>query len=96
MSESFQIFRGSWMRLCSRRVCSPALTSSQYFSSRIPSSAMARSTPGTSSRNRPVWAGVHKPITGSTPARLYQLRESLSAPSPRAASQPMPGCGAET
>src|SRR6266516_4263586 len=54
MSDSFQIFRGSWMRLSSRRVCSPAPTSSQYFSSRIPSSAIALSTPGTSSRNRSV------------------------------------------
>ena len=44
MSDSFQIFRGSWMRLSRRRVCSSALTSSQYLSSRIPESTMAFST----------------------------------------------------
>src|ERR1700730_759736 len=66
------------MRLCRRRVCSPALTSSQYFSSRIPSSAMAFSTPGVSSRNRSVSSGVQNPITGSTPARLYQLRSKIT------------------
>ena len=78
MSESFQIFRGSLIRPSRRRVCSSALTSSQYFSSRIPSSAMAFSTPGVSSRNRSVSAGVQKPITRSTPARLYQLRSKIT------------------
>src|SRR5580700_1586630 len=70
------------MRLSSRRVCSPALTSSQYFSSRIPESAMAFSTAGASSRNRPVSSGVQKPITGSTPARLYQLRSKITTSPP--------------
>src|ERR1700729_1324483 len=78
MSDSFQIFRGSLMRLFSRRGCSPGLPSSQYFSSRIPSSAMAFSTAGASCRNRSVCAGVQKPITGSTPARLYQLRSKIT------------------
>ena len=78
MSDSFQIFRGSLIRLFSRRVCSPALTSSQYFSSTIPSSVMAFSTPGVSCRNRSVSSGVQNPITGSTPARLYQLRSKIT------------------
>ena len=47
MSESFQILRGSSMRLSSRRVCSSALTSSQYFSRMMPESTIAFSTPGT-------------------------------------------------
>src|SRR6516225_5655931 len=82
MSDSFQIFRGSWMRLSSRRVCSAGLTSSQYFSTRIPLSHMAFSTPGTSSRNRLVSGGVQKPITRSTPARLYQLRSKITTSPP--------------
>ena len=65
-------------RLESRRVCSSALTSSQYFSSRIPESAMAFSTPGTSPRNRSVSSGLQKPMTRSTPARLYQLRSKIT------------------
>ena len=46
MPESFQTLRGSSIRLCSRRVCSSWLTSSQYLSRRIPESTMARSTVG--------------------------------------------------
>ena len=46
MSDSFQTFRGSSMRLSSRRVCSSALTSSQYLISMIPESTIARSTAG--------------------------------------------------
>src|SRR5580700_8034099 len=78
MGDSFQIFRGSLIRLSSRRVCSPGLTSSQYFSSRIPESAMAFSQAGASSRNRSVSSGWQKPITRSTPARLYQLRSKIT------------------
>src|SRR5215469_7223003 len=78
MGDSFQILRGSFIRLCSRRVCSPGLTSSQYFSSRIPDSVMAFSKAGTSWRNRSVSSGVQNPITRSTPARLYQLRSKIA------------------
>src|SRR5215472_798923 len=78
MADSFQTFRGSLMRLSRRRVCSPGLTSSQYFSSKIPSSTMAFSNPGTSSRNRSVSPGLQKPITRSTPALLYQLRSKIT------------------
>ena len=78
MSDSFQSLRGSWMRRCSRRVCSVGLTSSQYFNSSIPESTMARSNEGASSRNRWVSSGWQKPITRSTPARLYQLRSKIT------------------
>ena len=47
MSDSFQIFRGSLIRLSRRRVCSSSLTSSQYFNSKMPESTMAFSTAGT-------------------------------------------------
>ena len=46
MSVSFQILRGSSMRLSSRRVCSSGLTSSQYLSRMIPESTIACSTRG--------------------------------------------------
>ena len=78
MSESFQILRGSSIRLSSRRVCSSGLTSSQYLSRMIPESTIAFSTAGTCSRNRSVCSGVQKPITRSTPARLYQLRSKIT------------------
>ncbi len=78
MSESFQILRGSSMRLSRRRVCSSGPTSSQYFNSTIPESTIAFSTAGTCSRNRSVCSGVQKPITRSTPARLYQLRSKIT------------------
>ncbi len=46
MSDSFQILRGSSMRLSSRRVCSSGLTSSQYLMSWMPDSTIAFSTAG--------------------------------------------------
>ena len=78
MSDNFQIFRGSSIRLWSRRVCSSGLTSSQYLRSRMPESTIAFSTPGASSRKRRVSSGVQNPITRSTPARLYQLRSKIT------------------
>ena len=66
------------MRLSSRRVCSSALTSSQYLSRMIPESTIAFSTIGAMSRNRWVCSGVQNPITRSTPARLYQLRSKMT------------------
>ncbi len=66
------------MRRSRRRVCSPGLTSSQYFRSRMSASTMALSNSGASSRKRSVSAGSQKPITRSTPARLYQLRSKMT------------------
>src|SRR6478672_770518 len=78
MSESFHTLRGSWILFSIRRVCSSEPTSSQYLSRMMPESTMAFSTAGTCSRKRSVWAGVQKPITRSTPARLYQLRSKIT------------------
>ena len=78
MSESFQILRGSSIRLSSRRVCSSGLTSSQYLIKMMPESTIAFSVAGTISRNRSDCSGVQKPMTGSTPARLYQLRSKIT------------------
>ena len=79
MSESFHILRGSPMRLSSRRVCSSGLTSSQYLRRRMPGfdhRLLERRAPA--SRKRAVCSGVQKPITFSTPARLYQLRSKMT------------------
>jgi len=78
MSVSFQTLRGSSMRLLIRLVCSSALTSSQYLIRMMPDSTIARSTAGVIRRNRSVCSGVQKPITRSTPARLYQLRSKMT------------------
>ena len=66
------------MRASSRRVCSSGLTSSQYLRRMIPESTIAFSTSGTSSRKRSTCSSVQKPITRSTPARLYQLRSKIT------------------
>ena len=66
------------MRDSSRRVCSSGLTSSQYFSRMMPDSTMDFSTSGTACRNRLACSSVQKPITRSTPARLYQLRSKIT------------------
>src|SRR6478609_11444381 len=77
MSESFQILRGSLIRLFSLLVCSSGPTSSQYLIRMIPESTIAFSTAGACSKNLVVCSGVQKPITRSTPARLYQERSKM-------------------
>ena len=66
------------MRASSRRVCSSGPTSSQYLIRMIPESTIARSTTGTIRRKRSTSSFVQKPITRSTPARLYQLRSKMT------------------
>ena len=78
MGVSFQILRPSSMRDCRRLVCSSGLTSSQYFSTCTPESMIAFSISGAVSRNFFAWSSVQKPITRSTPARLYQLRSKIT------------------
>src|SRR4051794_9418705 len=78
IGDSFQILRPSSMRDCRRRVCSSALTSSQYLSRMIPESIISRSNEGTTFRKPRAWSSVQKPITRSTPARLYQLRSKMT------------------
>ena len=78
MGESFQILRPSSMRDSSRRVCSSALTSSQYLMKMMPESTIAFSTAGTAFRNCFTSSLEQNPITRSTPARLYQLRSKIT------------------
>ena len=78
MGESFQILRPSVMRSLRRRSCSSGLTSSQNFSRMIPDSVSMRSNSGVTARNLSACSSVQKPITRSTPARLYQLRSKIT------------------
>ncbi len=64
------------MRDEKRRSCSSSLTENQYLVSRMPSSIRSRSNAGVWRRKRLYSSGVQKPITRSTPARLYQLRSN--------------------
>ena len=45
---------------------------------RMPESTIAFSTGGTAFRNACASSSVQKPITRSTPARLYQLRSKIT------------------
>src|SRR6516225_9666816 len=66
------------MRASKRRFCSASLTSSQYLISCIPPSTMNSSNSGQVLRNRRYCSSVQKPMTCSTPARLYQLRSKIT------------------
>src|SRR5438045_3837839 len=83
MVLSFHRLCGLLMRRWKRRSCSSSLTDSQYFTSVIPDRISARSNCGQWRMNSSYSAWVQKPMTRSTPARLYQLR-SNSAISPAA------------
>ena len=66
------------MRASKRRFCPSSLTSSQNLISTMPSSTMYFSNSGHTSRKRRCCAFEQKPITYSTPARLYQLRSKIT------------------
>src|SRR5688572_26914171 len=66
------------MRDSSRRVCSSMLTSSQYLMRMMPESTITFSTLGTALRKLRAVFSSQKPMTRSTPARLYQLRSKIT------------------
>ena len=76
MGESFQRLSGFSRRARKRRSCSSGLTENQYLRSRMPSSISMSSKTGHWRRKRSYSCGVQKPMTCSTPARLYQERSS--------------------
>src|SRR5262249_20090694 len=78
MLLNFHCRRGSAMRARKRRSCSLLLTSSQNLINRMPLSTMVRSNDGHRSRNSRYCCLLQKPITCSTPARLYQLRAKMT------------------
>ena len=75
---SFHWRIGSVMRASNRLACSSLLTSSQYLMRMTPPSVMYFSKSGTFFRNPSCCSFVQKPITYSTPARLYQLRSKMT------------------
>ena len=83
MGLSFHCLSGSWMRPRKRISCSWSDSENQYLMSWIPERMIIFSNSGTSRKNASYCSSVQKPITFSTPARLYQLR-SKSTISPAA------------
>ena len=78
IGESFQRRIGSSMRSRKRASCSASLTENQYLSSGMPLSTSIRSNSGQARMNWSTSCSVQKPITRSTPARLYQLRSKIT------------------
>ncbi|MNR35072.1 hypothetical protein D3C85_1528920 [compost metagenome] len=64
------------MRLRKRRCCSSSEIENQYLTTWMPERTSMRSNSGTERKNSSYWSSVQKPITRSTPARLYQLRSN--------------------
>ena len=73
---SFQRRVGSERRRWNRRSCSASETENQYLTTMIPERRSIRSNSGQARRNSWYSSSVQKPITRSTPARLYQLRSN--------------------
>ncbi len=75
---SFHWRSGSSMRASNRLACSSLLTSSQYLRRMMPPSVMYSSNSGQTLRNALYCSFEQKPMTYSTPARLYQLRSKIT------------------
>src|SRR4029079_9204112 len=73
---NFQRLVGSLIRDWKRTSCSLSLTENQYLIRMIPERTSIRSNSGTERRNSLYSSSLQKPITRSTPARLYQLRSN--------------------
>ena len=70
-------------RCWKRRSCSASLTENQYFRRWIPSRTSMRSNSGQVRMNSQYSSSVQKPITRSTPARLYHERSKRTiSPAP--------------
>src|SRR3979409_368984 len=76
MGDSFQRLLRSSMRARKRRSCSSSLTENQYLTSWIPERVSMRSNSGTERRKSQYSSSLQKPMTRSTPARLYQDRSN--------------------
>ena len=76
MGESFHRRIGSLARERNRASCSTSDTENQYLRSMIPSSMSIRSKDGHWRRNLAYCTSVQKPMTCSTPARLYHDRSN--------------------
>ena len=76
------------MRIRKRKCCSSSVIENQYLSRMMPERTSIRSNSGTEWKNSSYCSSVQKPITRSTPARLYQLRSNstISPPAGRCAT----------
>ena len=76
------------MRIRNRRCCSSSVIENQYLTSTMPERTSIFSNSGTERKNSSYSSSVQKPITRSTPARLYQLRSksTISPPAGRCAT----------
>ena len=70
------------MRIRKRSCCSSSVIENQYLITRMPERTSMRSNSGTSPKNSSTSAGVAKPMTRSTPARLYQERSNSTISPP--------------
>ena len=73
---SFHCLSGSWMRIRKRSCCSSSDIENQYLIRRMPERSSIFSNSGTSWKNCSTCSGVAKPMTRSTPERLYQDRSN--------------------
>src|SRR5664280_1416451 len=76
IGEIFQRLVGLLIRSWKRRSCSSSLTENQYLIRMTPERISIRSNSGAVLRKSWYSPSVQKPITCSTPARLYQLRSN--------------------
>ena len=76
---SFQRFIGSFTRARKRFSCSASETENQYLIRRIPDRTSIRSNSGHERMNSWYSSSVQKPITRSTPARLYHERSNMTS-----------------
>ena len=80
---SFQRLVGSFSRFWNRFSCSVSLTENQYLTRTMPLRTSIRSNSGQERKNSASSSSVQKPMTRSTPARLYQDRSnSTISPGP--------------
>jgi hypothetical protein len=68
--------------MVNRRCCSSSVIENQYLIRMIPERTSMRSNSGTERKNSSTSASLQKPITRSTPARLYQLRSNSTISPP--------------
>jgi LSD1 subclass zinc finger protein len=78
IGESFHCRTGSTWRIAKRVRCSFCDTENHSLTRWIPLRTSIRSSSGADRRNSMYWRGSAKPITRSTPARLYQLRSNIT------------------
>ncbi len=70
------------MRIMKRKCCSSSVIENQYLMRMMPERTSIFSNSGTVRKNSSHSSSVQKPITRSTPARLYQLRSNRTISPP--------------